>query len=257
MFKLQWLPYKWTHQILYLVYRWLLALYFLAWLIVSGVESSGPKYFVFLTNWAFITFNLYLIVAALSTTTKYLSVHFLCPAEEESFSRENDYSIEKPRGCCGYEDNSISWYQMIHWLLFTLSTDLAVGVMILYWALLHSGDDVSGINANTHLVNGLVALAEIWISGVPVNFIHFIYTIIFGVVYGIFTGVYFVISGALVYPTVLDYNDGVGLAVGAVLGVVFVLLPLMHTVVFYLQHLAKFWILYYIFRGRKITNEQT
>lgn len=232
------------------MYRWILALYFFAWLIASWVESDGPKWLIFLTNWSFLAYNLYLIVAAVSTTIKYLFAHFLFSAEDEPFSRANDYSVQKPQGCCGYEDNNISWYQMIHWLLFTLGTDLAVGVMILYWALLYeSGDSVNGVNANTHLVNGLIALVEIWISGVPVNMLHLIYTMIFAIVYAIFTGVYFTISGNIVYP-VLDYENRPGGAVGAVLGVVFGLFPLVHIGIFYLQHFAKFWILYFVF-GRK------
>lgn len=246
---MQWLPYKWTYQFLYLVYRWILALYFFAWLITSWVESDGPKYLIFLTNWSFITYCLHVIVAAISSTTKYVFAHFLFSTEEEPFSRANDYSLERPQGCCGYKSNDVSWYQMIHWLLFTLATDLAVGVMILYWTLLYeTGRPIDGINANTHLVNGLIALVEIWVSGVPVNFLHFIYPAIFGIVYAIFSGVYFGISGDIIYP-VIDYENKPGSAVGTVLGVLFVFLPLVH-VLFYLQHIAKFWILYYIF-GRK------
>ena len=228
-------------------------LYFLGWLIASGVKASGPSYLVFLTNWAFITFSFYLIVAAISTTTKYLSVHLLWPAEGDSFSRANDFVIEKPQGCCGYKNNNITWYQMIHWVLFTLATDLAVGVMLLYWTLLYDSDmdTVDGVNANTHLINGLIALLEIWISGVPVNFVHFLYAIIFGVIYSIFTGVYYVISDDLIYDGVLDYDSAVGRAVGAIFGVVFVLIPLVHIVLFYLQHLAKFWIFYFIFRKER------
>jgi hypothetical protein len=198
-----------------------------------------------------MTINLYLMVAAISTTWKYLSVHLIWPVGEDSFSRANDYLIEKPKGCCGYENNSISWYQMIHWLLFTLATDLAVGVMILYWSLLYdSSVPITGTNANTHLINGLVALIEIWASGVPVNLVHVLYTMVFGVIYSIFTGVYFVISDNLIYETVLDYNNGIGLAVGAIFGVVFVLMPLVH-ILFYLQNLAKFWILHFVFRKVK------
>lgn len=232
-------------------------LYFLGWLIASGVRTSDPIYFVFLTNWAFITLNLYLVIAAISTTTKYLSVHFLWPVDEDSLSRRNDFVIEKPQGCCGYEHNSITWYQMIHWLLFTLATDLAVGVMLLYWTLLYDSETstVDGANANTHLVNGLIALVEIWVSGVPVNFVHFLYTIIFGVIYSIFTGIYYVISDNVIYENVLDYDSAVGRAVGAIFAVVFVLIPLVHIVLFYLQHLAKFWIFYFIFRKERVQVE--
>lgn len=231
------------------MYRWILAIYFFSWLIVSGVDSNGPKYFIFLTNWSFLAFNAYLIVAAFSSTTKYL--FSMCPFGEHSFTKDEDFSIKKPQGCCGYEDNTLSWYQMIHWLLFTLGTDLALGVLVLYWALLYDGSSVSGVNANTHLLNGLVAVIELWVSGVPINILHFIYTVIFAAVYSLFTGIYFAPSGAIVYSGVLDYGTNLGGAVGAVVGVVLVFLPFVHIVIFFMQYFLKFWILYYVFGRRQ------
>lgn len=140
---MQWLPYKWPHQALYLIYRWVLTIYFFTWLIISGVGSDGPNYFIYLTNWAFVLLNLYLLVAAVSSTTQYLTVHFLYPNEGNSPSKDNGYSVEKPLGCCGYTSNTLSWYQMLHWLLFTLSADGAFTISFLYWTLLYGGGAVS------------------------------------------------------------------------------------------------------------------
>ena len=224
---------------------------------MTGVKSTGPRYFIFLTNWSFLVFNLHLIVAAVSTTAKYLLVHFLRPTESV-LSKSEDFEIKKPSGCCGYNDNSIAWYQMIQWLLFNLAGTLAFAVMILYWALLYdSGDTVDGINANTHLVNGLVALVEIWVTGIPVNFLHLIYSVIFGVVYCVFTGIYFAATSEAVYPGVIDYGRNLGLAVGIQVGVVLGFLPLVHILVFYLQYLARFWILYAIFFKREQAKENS
>ena len=237
------------------MYRWFLAVYFFSWLIVSGVKSTGPIYFIFLTNWCFIAFNLYLIVAAVSTTTKYLLVHFLRPTEGV-LSKSEEFEIKKPSGFCGYSDNSIAWYQMIQWLLFNLAITLAFAVMILYWALLYGGGAVDGINANTHLVNGLVALVEVWVTGIPVNFLHLIYSMVFGVVYCVFTGIYFAATSEAVYPGVIDFGSNLGLAVGIQVGVVLGFLPLIHIIVFYLQYLARFWILYAIFFKREKSEEK-
>ena len=54
------------------------------------------------------------------------------------------------------------------------------------------------------------------------------------------------------YDNVLDYGEGLGLAVGVVVGVTLVFIPLMH-LIFYFQYFVKFWILYSIF-GRKQVN---
>ena len=214
---------------------------------MSGVGSDGPNYFIFLTNWGFLTLNLYLLFAAISTTTKYLTVHLVCPAELEN---DKDNCFKKPTGCCGYSDNRINWYQMIHWVLFTLGIDTAFTVTVLYWALLYRGGDVDGVNANTHLVNGIVAVAEVWISGVPVQLLHFIYPVIYAAVYSVFSGIYFVAScGLVIYDDVLDYGERLGHAVGVVVAVTLVFIPLVHLVI-YLQYFVKFWILYCIF-GQK------
>ena len=230
------------------MYRWFLAFYFLSWLIVSGVKSEeGPRYLVFLTHWGFITLNTYLLIAALSSTTKYLSMHLLCPTREYDLRRRSEYSFSKPEGCCGHSNNKLSWYQMLHWIFFLLANELAVTIMILYWSLLYRGGAVDGINANVHLMNGLVALLDLWVSGVPINFLHVIYPMIFGAVYGLFSGIYYAITEDVIYQRVLDYGEHLGTAVGVVLGVVLVFIPLMHCVIFYLQHQVKFWIFYWCF----------
>lgn len=77
---------------------------------------------------------------------------------------------------------------------------------------------------------------------------------IYGAVYSIFTGIYYVASdGIVIYTNVLDYGEELGRAVGTVVGVTLVFIPLVH-MIFYLQYFVKFWILYYIF-GRKQNSE--
>ena len=106
---------------------------------------------------------------------------------------------------------------------------------------------MDGINANTHLVNGLVALVDFWVSGVPINFLHFIYLMLYATVYIVFTGIYFAASGESVYSTVLNYQDGVGIALAAIFGTIFVFLPLVHTF-FYFMYLGKVWIMHCIYQ---------
>jgi len=93
---------------------------------------------------------------------------------------------------------------------------MAFCVLLLYWSLLYRGGPVDGINANTHLTNGLIALVDLWVSGTPVQILHFIYLQAFGVAYAVFTGIYYVAGGTniggqpYVYP-VLDYENGTAL----------------------------------------------
>lgn len=189
-------------------------------------------------------YNVYLVVAAVSTTSSYLSIHFVCKQDNRDFSRDDEFVIKKLLGCCGYKDNKLKWYQVVHWVLFTMSLEGAFVVMLLYWGLLYRGGPVSGISANTHLMNGIVAVIDFWVGGMPVNFFHFIYPLAFGIVYIVFTGIYYASSGGIIYD-VIDYEEAVGVSVVVLLGSL-LLLFLVH-LLFFFMYMGKVWILYCFF----------
>ncbi len=239
-------------QAIYLVYRWIIAIYFLAWNIATGVYSDSPKYFTFLTIWGFTTYNTFLLVAALSTMISYLSDY---KEGEHKFSRKDDFTIKKLSGCCGYQDNKLSWYQMIHWFLFTIGNELAFVILLLFWTMLYRGGPVDRFSANVHLVNGLVAVIDFWVSGIPVNLLHFVYLMIYGMVYIVFTGIYFAVSNEVVYP-VLDYENRIGTAIAVVLCTIFIILPLIHVLFFYGMYLAKSAIMRCCFKRRQLYEDE-
>lgn len=242
---IQWLPAKWQVQWLFLVYRWVIGLYFFAWLITGGVSSQSPKFFIFLTNWSLIAWTIYLLWAALSSTFKYFKSNFYdTVSKKDRVGTEHDLEnfTASPVGCCGKESNGIAWYQQIHWFLFVVGAEAAFTVMLLYWTLLYRGQRVDGVNANSHLVNGLLSLVDVLVTGTPVRFLHLIYLPMFGAVYASFTGIYYAANGTdtngnpYIYE-ILDYGNTPGTAAGAVIGVVLVLSVIIH-LIFY----ALFWI---------------
>ena len=245
---LQLLPYYRRHQIIYLIFRWLVALYFLGWFIAKWPLSTEiPSSLFHLTTWGFTSYNMYLLIAAVSTTVSY---YFTCKRDERDFSREDDFAIKKPSGYSGYAENKIRWYQMIHWLFFTIGSELAIVIMILYWSLLYRpGHTLDGFTLHVHLINGLVALLDLWVSGIPVNFLHGIYLMIFLSVYVVIDGIYYSITGDAAYY-VLDYHRKLGISIGVVILTLFVIVPILHTIV-YCMHLGKVWILYRFFRRRQ------
>ena len=230
-----------------------MATYFFNWLITSGISSGNATFFIFLTNWAFLAFNSHLIISALAVTAKYVSVHFIWKLSSEELSDRQEIRTKPLAGCCGYRENDINWYQMVQWLFYLLGTELAVIISILYWALLYSGGGVSGVNANTHLVNGLFALVDTWICGIPTNTLHVVYIMIFGAVYVVFTGVYFALSGNIVYD-VLDYENSLGLAIGISFAVVILMGPLVHILIFYSMSKLQELILYCTWKIRNKSN---
>ncbi len=215
-------------------------------MVIAGVQTGGPIFFIYLTNWGLISFNIYLVIAALSTTTKFLTVHVICRqryGEAELGRVQSDsYFLRSPSGCCGYGDNKLTWYQMIHWFFFNIGNMQAFGILILYWGILYRGGPVSPSSFHTHLINGLVSIVDLWVSGLPVNIFHFVWIMIYAVLYSIFTGIYFVISGRSVY-TVLDYENDLVSAIGLVVGLILAFLPLVHIVVFYLQYVIRYLII--------------
>lgn len=240
---MQWLPYRFPHQLIYVAYRWALVLYFFIWLVMAGTSQGNGKYFIYLTNWAHLSYNIYLIVAAISTTLKLSTTHCTKRAERSTFLHYRDYpSVTEPSGYCNLSNNHLSWYQMVHWVFYSIGNEFALCIMILYWSFIYRGGTVDGVNANTHLLNGVLSLVDMWLSGVPVNFLHFVYIVLFSAVYSVFTGVYYLCTGDIIYD-VLDYRSNAGAAVGLYLSLTFILLPLVHVLV-YLMYVGKQWVVY-------------
>ncbi len=192
----------------------------------------------------------YLLVAALSVTVKFTQVHALGRGSSEH-NPQNQEFFDASQGCCGYQSDGISWYQKIHWFLFTVGTDGAFAVTVLYWLLIYDGEHVSGVNINTHLTNGVLAVFDLWFSKTPVRLFHAIYFVAFCAAYVVFTGIYHAANGTnaeddpYIYE-VLDYEDSPGTAAAYALVVVLVFVPFVH-VLFYLQYIARFWITYALF----------
>ena len=77
--------------------------------------------------------------------------------------------------------------------LITIGTEAAIAVSILYWAI--------GTIAATHTLNGIIALVDIGITGVPVRILHFVYPVIS---YSVFIN--YGAGGTNVFNQVLDYE---------------------------------------------------
>ena len=239
-----------------------MAAYFFAWLIPSGLDpaNGGVKYFIFLTNWCYLAWCSYLIISAISATTTVIQVYCF-QARSSGTARQSlleksiakpYIDIDKPAGCCGRCNDKTTWYQKVQWVMFTLGVEAAITVSILYWGDTYNGWRITGVDANTHSVNGIIALIDIFFSGVPVCILHFIYPVLFCGTYVVFTGIYHAANGTNVQGdpyiyNVLDYGDSPGSATGWVLGITLVIIPVLHLIVFGLYS-ARFWITYYLWK---------
>ena len=208
---------------------------------MAGTQDKG-FYFIYLTNWAHLLYNTYLIVSALSTTFKVAKTYYT--KKQESLLNRDYLNITESDGYWNTSNNTLSWYQMIHWVLYTIGNEFAFCIMVMYWTLIYRGGTIDGVNANTHLFNGILSLVDMWVSGLPFNLLHFVYIMALSVVYSTFSGIYYIGGGGIIYPGVLDYDRSPGAAVGLNLGLTFVLLPVVHSLL-YLMYLGKQWVIYH------------
>lgn len=210
-------------------YRVLIAIYANSWLIASIVVDGvnglfGVRWLIFVTHWAYTLLCVYFLWAAVIT--------LLCQQDIDS-----DANNEAP----------LPWYMRVQWFLFNTGITAALTITIGYWALIFDPDDpdfvVDAISISVHAINTLMAVIEIFLSAIPVRILHMIYPMIFGVIYVIFSVIYWAAGGREPYNNgnfvyeVLDYGNEPGTAVGAALGMVLVVLPVMHTIVWALSKL--------------------
>lgn len=197
VFYMQWLPYN-TWQVIYIAWRWIMACYFCTWLILSGTKFNDTPHIVS-TKLEFMTWVLYLIVSAVSCTVKF-NIHMYphvrgndnVNTDVEQTKRKD---VEIGNTAADHDDvdvyadwriDSVAWYQKIHWILYSISLPIEIGISVLYWFQLYNpfeNNSISGLNFNTHFAPAVIAVADMWLSGITLNIYHVYMVYLFGVVY--------------------------------------------------------------------------
>lgn len=164
---------------------------------------------------------------------------------------------ERPKGCCGAVHNTLQWYEIIHWVLFLLGVEMAVSISILYWSLFYDPSQptklLTHINVVVHMVNGIVAMCDLWISRTPVRIYHVFYLMAVGFIYVSFTGIYYAAgggndynNGTYIYPQ-LDYGNHPATSSALSVGSALVYIPLIH-LIFYCNYLLREGLLYLVYK---------
>ena len=219
----------------------------------AGSEHPA-KLLIYLTIWGFIVWTLYLVISALSCSTKLIfwindtvramirDVETDQNAEEENF---------KP---VSWGDDRIAWYQKVHWVFYTLGATIQIGILLLYWSLLFPLMEPEQIynaaNFNLHMTGGVMAFIDTVANGIHISIYHFYILIAFGSVYSVFTGIYFVANGTdpngnpYIYP-VLDYSTNPGAAAGTAIATTLLLMPLLHVAMYALSCFRR-WLSFHL-----------
>lgn len=109
------------------------------------------------------------------------------------------------------EDYSQAWYHKVSWVFYAIAANNCLVVTVVYWTLLYTGYHVGGADVTFHLLNSFFMLTETFLSSIPVQLFHVIYAMLYGVLYVLFTVVYWSFGGTndsgdrFIYP-ILDYS---------------------------------------------------
>lgn len=126
------------------------------------------------------------------------------------------------------------------WVIHSIAANMSITVTFLYWFLFGSFDEPTGVgfafDLSIHTLNCLFMLLDLALSSIPIRFLHFVYPMVFGVCYGISTVIYWAVERRTLYG-LLDYGNAPGLAIGLLVGVLFVLVPLIQLLMFGLYRL--------------------
>ncbi len=178
-----------------------------------------------------------------------------CGKEEKDAVATNSdatTSCKTKPGCCRKSTATaptVRTVYKIQWVLFLIGGEYAVVITVLYWVLFtdhncgHEQNLYSIDSLHLHMINGIFAVVELWISGIPVRLYHALYSIAFGCGYVLFTAVYYAAGGKdpegnrFIYPF-LDYESCPMAAVGLAVSCAVLFVGAVHFI-FFLQYIVR------------------
>jgi len=139
--------------------------------------SHGGRFFIYLSNWGYLLWVAYLLSAAVAVTVHFVRTY--CCSHIIYFPRahaaETLLDSDSDMRCCKRNSDKTNCCDKLTWLLFVIGAEGAVIICILFWATEYSESfALDRISLHLHLVNAVVALVDLWISGVPVYLLHVI-----------------------------------------------------------------------------------
>lgn len=182
----------------YVAYRWAWALYHLGWWAASfamegGLNASFQRksyYFIFLTNWAYMSIVLLTIVHASIVTCAWFTYRRTAQLPKTTTLRLK-----------------------VLWVMQNVVFLPALLITVAYWSLVYSpAFPITAINVDVHIINSVYVLIDLWISATPIRILHFYIPLCFMFIYLIFTLIYWAVGGTTpdgstaIYP-IMDWEN--------------------------------------------------
>lgn len=132
--------------------------------------------------------------------------------------------------------SDLPWYLKIQWILFNVSTVIAVIITLLFYSLL--SQDFTANSFLRHAITSVYAVLSLAVSAKPVRLLHVYQAVLFSVVYILFSLVYQKAGGGAIYE-LLDW-DKMPITVLLCLAGVLVVVPMVHIVMFTIYRIRGF-----------------
>ncbi|OQV24425.1 hypothetical protein BV898_01489 [Hypsibius exemplaris] len=183
-------------------------------------QPHGWRWTIYLTNWTFTVFNVYLLIAAVNVAQHY----FTTDSTRVVVSNQPNQTNPTHR---------MSALSKTHWVVYNMQAGLTIMVCFGFWTLLVPFDrrvreslDVTSIHV--HLLNGIVTLGDIFIVALPINLFHVMFTYIFAGTYIVFSLIFWGAGGTPnpIYGF-LNYGKTPAITSGLLVGFALVVIPLM------------------------------
>jgi len=178
-----------SKNVFYLIWRIILGTFFLAAVIQSMASLSTEDfrfYFIYLTNWGIILCMIASVYGAVLVT--YWHFH-------RSYADEISKSDDMP------------FVFKLYWSIHNTTLILSIVITIIYWSILHTGSiPVSATNVMTHACNSALMFIDMLIMAYPLRLYHVIQPIILGLIYVVFSVIYWAAGGTDKFGHPYIYN---------------------------------------------------
>ena len=228
-----------------MAYRLIVTVYNVAWLFYN-IHLYGAKLFIYVTNWTYTILNIYFVFA---TTLSYIALYKDLKKEKETLilsTDEQTVDIEMEPGNYGAvdqehddakENDALQCHHKLFWFIHAIAATAGLFITAGYWSVLYGDDPVDANNITKHALNSVFMVIDTSLSAIPVRLLHFLYVLLYFLIYLVFTAIYWLLGGTdsqgntYIYKN-LDYEDF--RPINGVLLVVFLLvvLPVLHLMLF-------------------------
>jgi hypothetical protein len=153
-------------SLIYVVYRWLIAIFFTVSFVNSVIYSIQRHQLalslIYLTRWNILITAATCILGAYFSTLYYI----------------------------GKTMDRMTLGLKLYWFSHNNITVFACAISCIYWSTLYDGSDIGLNEVLVHITNSLVLIFDLFIINHPYHLSHFIYPMICGSMYQLFTIVY-------------------------------------------------------------------